>query len=59
MAMLKFLHCCLGGSTSQKKMFFKVHVLYIDETVGVFGESSQKQAANIKLVQEACDQFGF
>ena len=32
MAMLYFIHGCLNGNKSQKKMFFKIHVLYIDET---------------------------
>lgn len=31
MAMLDLLNQCLSGNTSAKKMFFKVHVLYIDE----------------------------
>ena len=36
MAMLHFLYCCLSGNTSQKKMFFKIHVLYIDEARAVY-----------------------
>lgn len=59
MAMLHFLHCCLNGNTSQKKMFFKIHVLYIDEARSVYGVTQEEADARIALVTEACQQYGF
>lgn len=59
MAMLHFLHCCLNGNTSQKKMFFKIHVLYIDEAKGVFGATQEQADERIALVTEACQKYGF
>lgn len=59
MAMLHFLHCCLNGNTSQKKMFFKIHVLYIDEARGVYGVPDERAEANCQLVIDACTQYGF
>jgi len=31
MAMLHLLYNCLNGNKSAKRMFFKIHILYIDE----------------------------
>ena len=59
MAMLHFLHCCLSGNTSQKKMFFKIHVLYIDEARAVYGVSQEEADARTTLVTGACKQYGF
>lgn len=50
MAMLQFLHGCLNGNTSQKKMFFKIHVLYIEESRGVFGASPEQVTSNRDLI---------
>ena len=50
MAMLHFLYCCLSGNTSQKKMFFKIHVLYIDEARAVYGVSQEEADLRANLV---------
>ena len=59
MAMLHFLYCCLAGNKSQKKMFFKIHVLYIDEARGVYGHDQQRAAANCALIADTCTRYGF
>lgn len=59
MAMLHFLHSCLNGNTSQKKMFFKIHVLYIDEARGVYGHDAERAAANCAVIADACTRYGF
>jgi hypothetical protein len=58
MAMLHLLHNCLNGNKSTKKMFFKIHILYIDEGT-VFGWSDEQRAANRGIIEEACKQYGF
>ena len=59
MAMLHFLYCCLNGNTSLKKMFFKIHILYIDEARGVYGATQEEADARITLVTETCQRYGF
>ena len=41
MALLYFLYNCLSGNTSSKKMFFKIHILYIEEGPAVYGWSPE------------------
>jgi len=59
MAMLHFLHFCLNGNTSLKKMFFKIHVLYIDEAAGVFGSPEEEAAKHRETIRAACERYGF
>lgn len=59
MSMLHFLHCCLNGNTSQKKMFFQIHVLYIDEAMGVFGTPPEEAVKQRAIVEGACQRYGF
>ena len=59
MAMLHFLYLCLNGNKSQKRMFLKIHILYIDETRGIYGSSEEKSNANCTLIREACERYGF
>ena len=59
MAMLHFLYFCLSGNTSQKKMFFKIHVLYIDEARAVFNVSQEEADRRTALITDACQRYGF
>jgi len=58
MAMLHLLYNCLNGNKQAKKMFFKVHILYIDEGT-VFGWSDERREANRRLIEDACIRYGF
>ena len=50
MGMLNMLYMSLFGNQSNRKMFFCVHVLYIDEGPAVYGLSEGQHAANLDLV---------
>ena len=39
MAMLHYLWTCLAGNKSMKRMFLKVHILYIDESQAVYNNT--------------------
>jgi 3'-phosphoadenosine 5'-phosphosulfate sulfotransferase (PAPS reductase)/FAD synthetase len=54
MAMLNLIWMCLSGNKSQKKMFFKVHVLYIDET-SIFGVNQEEADRRRRVITDACD----
>lgn len=58
MAMLHLLHNCLNGNKSTKKMFFKVHILFIDEGT-IYGWTQEQRDQNRKLVEQACANYGF
>jgi cytoplasmic tRNA 2-thiolation protein 2 len=57
MAMLHLMHVSLFGE-AQRKMFFKVHIIHIDDSA-VFGWDEQKTHENISIVVDACKKFGF
>ena len=59
MAMLHFLYNCLSGNTSQKKMFFKVHILYIDEGRAVYGWSDEEAEMHRKMIIDTCTKYQF
>ena len=59
MAMLHFLYNCLSGNTSQKKMFFKIHVLYIDEGRSVYGWTDEEAEQHRQLIVDTCGRYGF
>ena len=59
MAMLHMLWNCLSGNKSQKKMFFKVHVLYIEEGIQVFGISSEEAERRRNLIIRVCESYQF
>ena len=58
MAMLHLLYSCLNGNKQAKKMFFKVHILYIDEGT-IFGLSPQERENNRQMIEDACVRYGF
>ena len=41
-------------TASDRKMFFKVHVLYIDEGQAVYGWTPEEHKANIDIVTGQC-----
>lgn len=57
MAMLDLIYWGLFGP-SQKKMFFSIHVILVDETL-VYGWSEAQREENISIVIKACEKYGF
>ncbi|CAI2367136.1 unnamed protein product [Moneuplotes crassus] len=57
MAMLHLMHVSLFGE-SQRKMFFKVHIVHIDDGV-VYGWDEEKRNTNIQLFKDACEKYKF
>ena len=57
MAMLHFLYHCLSGNTSQKKMFFKVHILYIEEGPALYGWSPEETIRHRELITSTCTKY--
>ena len=55
MGMLNMLYMSLFGNQSNRKMFFRVHVLYIDESPAVYGLSEGQHAANLHLIEKVCN----
>ena len=52
MAMLHFVYSCLEGNKSQKKMFFKVHILFIEESRSVYGATEEQAASNRLMIEQ-------
>lgn len=40
-------------------MFFKIHVLYIEESGAVFGNDESVEKERIRFVTELCHKYGF
>jgi hypothetical protein len=61
MALLNLLYVSLfaNNSGSGRKMFFKVHILYIEESSAVYGITPEQRAQNISFITKACDTYGF
>lgn len=59
MAMMHLLWNCLNGNKSQKKMFFKIHIIYIDEAQTVFGTTEEESLRRRNLIIELCAKYGF
>eukprot|EP00347_Sterkiella_histriomuscorum_P003860 403362663 len=58
MALLDLMHQSLFG-TSQRKMFFRVHIFYVDEGRVVYGWDEQKHQENIEFIIKTCQRYGF
>jgi hypothetical protein len=58
MAMLHLLWNCLSGNKSQKKMFFKVHILYIDESM-IYKTSKEEADRRKQLIIDVCLKYKF
>ena len=59
MGMLNMLYMSLFGNQSNRKMFFRVHVLYIDEGPAVYGLSEEQHTANLDLIEKVCSAYKF
>jgi tRNA(Ile)-lysidine synthase TilS/MesJ len=59
MGMLNMLYKSLFGNQSNRKMFFRVHILYIDEGPVVYGHSEEQHAATLSLISEVCKSYQF
>ena len=59
MAMLHFLYNCLGGNKSTKKMFFKIHILYIEEGPAIYGWSPELTEKHRHLITSTCEKYQF
>lgn len=61
MALLDLMHDALFGTSSktQRKMFFRVHVLYIDEGETVYGWSKEVHEQNLNLIRTVCENYNF
>jgi len=59
MAMLHLLWQCLNGNKSQKKMFFKIHILYIDEAQAVFNATKEEAESRRNFIIDHCQTYGF
>ena len=58
MALLHLMHESLFGY-SQKKMFFKVHIVYIDEGPAVYNLSDSEHEDRLKFMINACTKYNF
>lgn len=58
MALLHMMHESLFGS-SNRKMFFKVHVLHIEESATVYGISEEQRQKNIDFIVNICKSYNF
>ena len=59
MALLNMLHYSLFGNQSNRKMFFSVHILYIEESSAVYSCSDEQRAGNIKFIADTCERYKF
>jgi hypothetical protein len=57
MALLEMVYQALYGK-SQRKMFFKAHVVHVDEGA-VYGWSEEERQQNLQVVVDACEKYGF
>jgi hypothetical protein len=59
MGMLNMLYKSLFGNNQNRKMFFRVHILYIDEGSTVYGHSEEQHQANLALIEKVCTGYHF
>ena len=59
MALLNMLYLSLFGNQSNRKMFFRVHILYIDEGPVVYQIDPEQHLKNLNLIKEACESYKF
>jgi cytoplasmic tRNA 2-thiolation protein 2 len=57
MALLNLMHNSLLGDSS-RKMFFKCHVVYIDES-HVYNWSEEERERNYEMIRRTCESLGF
>ena len=59
MALLNMLYYSLFGNQSNRKMFFSVHILYIDEGPAVYGHSEEENKKNLDFIRQTCEKYKF
>jgi len=59
MALLNMLYFSLFGNQSTRKMFFRVHILYIEEGSAVYQHSPETRAKSIAFIKEICEKYKF
>jgi tRNA(Ile)-lysidine synthase TilS/MesJ len=59
MALLNMLYFSLFGNQSNRKMFFSVHILYIDEGPAVYGHSEEENKKNLDFIRQTCEKYKF
>ena len=59
MALLNMLYFSLFGNQSNRKMFFSVHILYIDEGPSVYGHSPEENNKNLDFIRKTCEKYKF
>ena len=57
MALLNMLHESLFGHQSNRKMFFKVHIVYIEERSAVYDLNDEERQRNIDFVISVCESY--
>ena len=59
MALLHLLYSSLFDNKSTRKMFFKVHIIYIDEGSVVYNWTEEKRTDNINFIKRICEKYHF
>lgn len=59
MAMLNLMWQSLFGNNQNRKMFFRVHILFIEEGSAVYKWSDQRRQEVIKFITETCQKYQF
>ncbi|CDW91371.1 UNKNOWN [Stylonychia lemnae] len=59
MALIDLMYQSLFGTVSNRKMFFRVHILYIEEGSVVYGWDEEKREKNIQFIIDACNRYNF
>lgn len=57
MALINLMYMSLFGNVSNRKMFFRVHILYIEEGSAVYGWDDEKRQKNIDFIIETCKKY--
>ena len=59
MGMLNLLFQSLFNNQSTRKMFFSVHILYIDEGRAVYGHSEEQRQKTLDFIKQTCKSYKF
>ena len=59
MALLNMLYFSLFGNHQNRKMFFRVHILYIEEGSVVYHRDLETRTKNIAMIKEVCESYKF
>jgi len=59
MALLNLMWQSLFGNASKRKMFFRVHVLFIEEGSAVYGWDERRREEVINFIIEQCNRYNF